>query len=50
MSYLRAIFTSFRLDKLLLMDILDLSKFYLTIAYHIIMIAFIVWLIKWIVI
>ena len=47
MSKIRAIINVFKLDKLLTMDILELGAMYLTIAFHIVMIAFIVWLFKW---
>ena len=47
MSKIRAIFSVLRLDKVLKMDILELAAMYLTLAFHIIMMAFIVWVFKW---
>ena len=47
MSKIRAIINVLRLDKLLTMDILELGAMYLTLAFHLVMIAFIVWLFKW---
>ena len=47
MSYLRAIIASLRIDKLFTTDLLQLGALYLTLAFHIVMIAFIVWLWKW---
>ena len=47
MSKIRAIINVLRLDKLLTMDILELGAMYLTLAFHIVMLAFTVWLFKW---
>jgi hypothetical protein len=47
MSKIRAIITTLRVDKLVAMDVLDLVKFYLTIAFHLVMLAFIVFVFKW---
>ena len=47
MSKIRAIFNALRIDKLFTMDIVELAGFYIIIAFHIIMLAFIVWLFKW---
>ena len=47
MSRLRAILHTLRIDKLFTTDLLELGGLYLTIAFHIIMMAFIVWLFKW---
>ena len=47
MSRLRAILHTLRIDKLFTMDIVELAGFYIIIAFHIIMLAFIVWLFKW---
>ena len=47
MSKLRALINTLRVDKLFTMDILELGAFYLTVAFHIVMIAFTVWLFKW---
>ena len=35
------------LKKLITLDVLELVSFYLNIAAHIVMLAFIVWLFKW---
>ena len=47
MSKIRAILNVLKIDKLLSMDILELGAFYLTVAFHIVMVAFLVWLFKW---
>ena len=47
MSKIRAILNVLKIDKLLTMDILELGAMYLTVAFHLVMIAFIVWLFKW---
>ena len=47
MSKIRAILTTLRIDKLVAMDILDLAKFYLTVVFHLVMLAFLVFVFKW---
>ena len=47
MNYLKNIIRVLRLDKLFTTDILELAGFYMTVAFHIIMFAFIIWLFKW---